>query len=65
MTHNVEGIPGTAMQLSAGQMLMRRLSFAGSLIGGIKDTQEVIDLCKNILFLILIFWVLGGPYFGT
>ena len=41
------GMQGTAMQLSAGSMLMRRLSFAGSLIGGVADTQEVIDLCAK------------------
>ena len=41
------GVQGTAMQLSAGSMLMRRLSFAGSLIGGVADTQEVIDLCAK------------------
>ena len=35
------------MELKAGQMVMRRLSFAGSLIGGVADTQEVIDLCAK------------------
>ena len=43
----IVGIPANAMELSAPAMLMRRLSFTGSLIGGIADTQEVIDLCAK------------------
>lgn len=34
-------------EFSPGPMVFNRISLAGSLIGGIADTQEVLDLCGN------------------
>lgn len=31
--------------LSAGPLIMKRRSLAGSLIGGIRETQEMLDFC--------------------
>ncbi len=39
------GAPGTPMQISAMPMIMRRRSFSGSLIGGLPETQEMLDFC--------------------
>ena len=39
------GVPGDAPQLHAFSLIMGRRSLAGSLIGGIKETQEMLDFC--------------------
>jgi len=42
------GVPSDAPQLHAFPLIMARRSLAGSLIGGIKETQEMLDFCgKN------------------
>jgi len=39
------GAPETPLQVSAFALLFGRKSLAGSLIGGIKETQEMLDFC--------------------
>ena len=39
------GVPSDAPQLHAFPLIMGRRSLAGSLIGGIKETQEMLDFC--------------------
>ncbi|MDE2223050.1 MAG: NAD(P)-dependent alcohol dehydrogenase [Candidatus Omnitrophica bacterium] len=39
------GVPSDAPQLPASPLIMARRSLAGSLIGGIKETQEMLDFC--------------------
>lgn len=44
------GAPAEPYQVSAFSLLMKRILVGGSLIGGIKETQEMLDFCaeKNI-----------------
>jgi uncharacterized zinc-type alcohol dehydrogenase-like protein len=39
------GVPSDAPQLHAFPLIMARRSLAGSLIGGIKETQQMLDFC--------------------
>jgi uncharacterized zinc-type alcohol dehydrogenase-like protein len=39
------GAPPTPFQIAAFPLLFRRKSFSGSLIGGIAETQEMLDFC--------------------
>lgn len=39
------GVPPTAPPVEAGSLIFGRRSLAGSLIGGIKETQEMLDFC--------------------
>ncbi len=41
----VIGVPGAPFTISAGSLLDGRRSVAGSLIGGIPETQEMLDFC--------------------
>ncbi|MCW2920612.1 MAG: hypothetical protein JWL76_486 [Thermoleophilia bacterium] len=41
------GAPPEAMPVSAGVLIGKRRSFAGSLIGGIAETQEMLDFCAE------------------
>jgi uncharacterized zinc-type alcohol dehydrogenase-like protein len=41
------GAPDTPLQVSAFALLFGRKSLAGSLIGGIKETQEMLDFCAE------------------
>lgn len=41
------GAPGEPLPLSAFSLIMKRRSFAGSLIGGIRETQEMLDFCAE------------------
>jgi uncharacterized zinc-type alcohol dehydrogenase-like protein len=41
------GIPAEAMQVSAFHLAMPRRQLAGSLIGGIAETQEMLDFCAE------------------
>eukprot|EP00892_Ulva_mutabilis_P006068 jgi/Ulvmu1/3833/UM018_0045.1 len=45
------GVSPTPYQLAAASLVMKRRMIGGSLIGGIKETQEVLDFCSehNIL----------------
>ncbi len=47
----VIGLPGSPYSVSAGTLLGKRRSLAGSMIGGIPELQEMIDFCgeHNIL----------------
>lgn len=47
----VVGVPPTPSQVPAFNLIMKRRSIIGSLIGGIKETQEMLDFCaeKNIV----------------
>lgn len=47
----VIGLPGKPFSVNAGTLLGARRSMAGSMIGGMKDLQEMIDFCgeKSIL----------------
>ncbi len=40
------GAPGEPLSVSAFSLIMGRKSFAGSLIGGIRETQEMLDFCS-------------------
>ena len=39
------GIPNTAPTVQAPALIFARRSLAGSLIGGIQETQEMLDFC--------------------
>lgn len=39
------GAPPEALKVSAFSLIMRRLSLSGSLIGGLAETQEMLDFC--------------------
>lgn len=41
------GLPTEKMQLGAGELIGGRKSLAGSAIGGIEETQEMIDFCAE------------------
>jgi len=41
------GAPPEPMRLNAFSLIMRRRSFAGSNIGGIRETQEMLDFCAE------------------
>lgn len=41
------GLPAEPMELPLIPMIFKRLSVSGSLIGGIKDTQEMLDFCAE------------------
>jgi len=41
------GAPPTAAQVPAFNLIMKRRSLAGSLIGGIPETQEMLDYCAK------------------
>jgi alcohol dehydrogenase (NADP+) len=41
------GIPEHPLSLNASSLLMRRVSYAGSNIGGIRETQEMLDFCAE------------------
>ena len=47
----IVGVPDKPTELSAFSLIMKRRTLAGSLIGGIKETQEMLDFCgqKNIV----------------
>lgn len=46
----IVGAPPTPLALGAMPLIFKRVSVAGSLIGGIRETQEMLDFCgkKNI-----------------
>lgn len=41
------GIPVEPVPVAAGALIMRRRTLAGSLIGGIRETQEMLDFCAE------------------
>ncbi|MGI5429644.1 NAD(P)-dependent alcohol dehydrogenase [Streptomyces sp. CA-179760] len=41
------GAPAEPLSLNVFSLLMRGLTFAGSLIGGIRETQEMLDFCAE------------------
>jgi uncharacterized zinc-type alcohol dehydrogenase-like protein len=41
------GLPADPMEVSMFPMIFKRLNISGSLIGGIKETQEVLDFCAK------------------
>jgi alcohol dehydrogenase (NADP+) len=41
------GIPNEPLPVSAFGLVMKRRRLAGSLIGGIKETQEMLDYCAE------------------
>ncbi len=43
----VVGVPPTPSAVPAFQLIMKRRSIIGSLIGGIKETQEMLDYCAE------------------
>lgn len=43
----VVGVPPTPSHVPAFQLIMKRRSIIGSLIGGIKETQEMLDYCAE------------------
>jgi uncharacterized zinc-type alcohol dehydrogenase-like protein len=43
----IVGIPPEASELPAGKMLENRRSIIGSMIGGTKETQEMLDFCAE------------------
>lgn len=46
-THVLVGVAPNPNQLSAGSLIFGRKLLAGSLIGGIKETQEMLDFCAK------------------
>ncbi len=43
----VVGLPGQPYELEVGSLTSRRRSLAGSSIGGIRETQEMLDFCAE------------------
>ena len=41
------GVPPTLAEVSAFQLIIGRRSLVGSLVGGIKETQEMLDYCAE------------------
>ncbi len=41
------GIPNTPAPVAAGALIMQRRKLGGSLIGGIRETQEMLDFCAE------------------
>lgn len=41
------GLPSEPISVSMTPMILKRLNLSGSLIGGIKETQEVLDFCAR------------------
>ena len=41
------GAPEHPLSLNVFSLLMRRISFSGSTIGGIRETQEMLDFCAE------------------
>jgi len=46
-TMTLVGIPPDAIPLKANPLISRRRSLSGSMIGGIKETQEMLDYCAE------------------
>lgn len=46
-TFTMVGVPPTLPALPIGGLLFRRRSIAGSIIGGIRETQEMLDFCAE------------------
>ena len=46
-TLTLVGAPEQPLPVAAFNLLMQRRSFAGSGIGGIKETQEMLDFCAE------------------
>lgn len=46
-THMLVGVPEKPTEFSAGSLIHGRKQMAGSLIGGIKETQEMLDFCAK------------------
>jgi len=46
-TLTLVGAPPHPMQVMVGSLLFRRRQFAGSIIGGIRETQEMLDFCAD------------------
>lgn len=43
----VVGVPPKAAEIQAANLIFKRSSLAGSLIGGLKETQEMLDYCAE------------------
>lgn len=41
------GIPSKPYEISAASLVTKRRMIAGSLIGGIKETQDMLDFCSE------------------
>ena len=41
----VVGVPPSKLAVHSGKLVFGRKTLAGSLIGGIKETQEMLDFC--------------------
>ena len=39
------GVPAKPLQVQAFSLLLKRRTLAGSIIGGIRETQEMLDYC--------------------
>jgi uncharacterized zinc-type alcohol dehydrogenase-like protein len=46
-TMTLVGVPDKPAELAAGALIFGRRSLAGSLIGGIAETQEMLDFCAE------------------
>jgi uncharacterized zinc-type alcohol dehydrogenase-like protein len=46
-TLTMVGAPATPLPIPVGSLLFRRRSLAGSIIGGIRETQEMLDFCAE------------------
>lgn len=46
-TFSQVGLPSEPLEVSLFPMIFKRLNFTGSLIGGIKETQEALDFCAK------------------
>jgi uncharacterized zinc-type alcohol dehydrogenase-like protein len=46
-TLTLVGAPSKPVPINVGSLLFRRRQFAGSIIGGIRETQEMLDFCAD------------------
>jgi uncharacterized zinc-type alcohol dehydrogenase-like protein len=46
-TLTLVGAPSNPVPVLVGSLLFRRRQFAGSIIGGIRETQEMLDFCAD------------------
>jgi uncharacterized zinc-type alcohol dehydrogenase-like protein len=46
-TLTLVGLPANPVPIMVGSLLFRRRQFAGSIIGGIRETQEMLDFCAD------------------
>ena len=58
----VVGVPAAALPMSMSSLIGKRKSISGSLIGGIAETQEILDFFDKIIWFVMHLVKLRYPY---